>query len=133
MTLLTAIHSLPIVLQFGGGFRPPTDVYIEGVETNPFGQVVNFLSNLIGFLTILGAIFFIVQFMLGAIGWLTAGGDTGKVEKARNQLLNGIIGLVIIVMSYSIVALIGGVLGIKLINLQDTLETIVPSAEPGGG
>lgn len=133
MTLFTAIHSLPIVLQFGGGFRPPTDVYIEDVDTDPFGQVVQFLSNLIGFLTILGAIFFIVQFILGAFSWLTAGGDTGKVDKARNQLLNGIIGLVIIVMSYSIVALIGGVLGINLINLQDTLETIVPSAGPGGG
>ncbi len=129
MTLLTAAYNLPIVLQFGGGFRPPTDAYTEGAAENPFALVVQFLSNLIGFLTILGAMFFIVQFILGAFSWLTAGGDAGKVEKARNQLLNGVIGLVIIVMSYSIIGLIGGIIGIDLINLESTLNTILPNAE----
>lgn len=127
MSFFNSFSTLIAESDFGGGFLPPSSPYGEGADQNPIGLIVKFLSNLVGFLTILGAMFFIVQFLMGAFSWISAGGDSGKVEKARNQILNGVIGLVIMVAAYSIIGLIGGIIGINFINLQDTIEELDPN------
>jgi uncharacterized membrane protein len=113
--------------EFGSGFTPPTKAYTENAATNPMALIVKLISAGIGILTIVGAMFFIVQFLLAAFGWLTAGGDSGKVEKARNQILNSVIGLVLIVAAYAVIGLVGSLIGINIIDLQTTLEQLDPT------
>ncbi len=110
---------------FPDGFTSPTTRFNEDADKSPVVNVVQFLSSLIGFLTVLGAIFFIVQLILAAFKWLTAGGDSGQVEKARNQIIQAVLGLVIIVLSYGLIELVGSLLGLDLINLQETIENII--------
>lgn len=126
-------YSVSFSSQFGNGFIPPTDVQSEDVAegTEVINILVNFLSNIIGLLTILGAIFFIVNFFSGALSWITAGDDSGKVEKARTKIMHGVLGLVIIVLAYSIIGLIGQIIGIDLINLGEAIEQIIPGTNPG--
>lgn len=49
------------------------------------------------------------MFLWGAIEWITAGGDSGKVGKARDKITQAIIGLVILVGSFVIIGFIGRV------------------------
>lgn len=115
------------------GILPPTNSSYTNIGTgadsklNPIANLVKFLSNLIGVLTILAGLFFIVYFVMGAFGWVTAAGDSGKVEKARNKMVQGFLGLVVIVISYSLIGIIGKVIGVDLINLETTIRTVLPN------
>ncbi len=91
-------------------------------------QLESILSNTIGFLTILAGLFFLVYFIVAGITWITAGGDAKKAEDARSRMTNGVIGLVIVVASYSIVFIIGQVLGIDVLNLGSAIIRIGPSS-----
>ncbi|MCR4278525.1 MAG: pilin [bacterium] len=60
-------------------------------------------------LSIAGALFF-VMFLWGGARYLTAGGDSKHVESAKKILINAVIGLVIVALSYVIVAQIFGII-----------------------
>lgn len=53
-------------------------------------------------LALIGALFF-VMFLWGGFTWMTAAGDSKKVESARKTLMNAAIGLIIVGLSYAIV------------------------------
>jgi hypothetical protein len=114
----------------GPGFTPPDpDGYNPQTvnEDTILNTLVKFLSNLIGFMTILGGLFFIVYFFMGAFKWITSGGDSSKVEEARNRMLQGTLGLIVMVLSYSLIGIIGSVIGLDLINLKATISDIIPN------
>ena len=120
--------------QFGAGIQSPfddnayTDVStITNSDGGSFSTLELIISNVLGLITVLGSIIFIGYFLLGAIAWITSGGDTGKVTKARDQMLHGVIGLLVLVMVYAIVGLIGTVLGMNnILNPKVVLEGLVP-------
>jgi hypothetical protein len=130
---MTSIKILTNLIQLTGqfgndGFQPPTDAYTEGADTNPglIKILATGISNVIGILTTLAGLFFILNFFLGAVGWITAGDDTGKAEKARTRIMNAVVGLVIVVASYGVIGLIGSMIGIDFINIGEILEKIHP-------
>lgn len=51
--------------------------------------------------------------VLGGYYWLTAGGDTEQVKKAKQHITNGIIGLIICVLAYAITSFVIS----KLVNV----------------
>jgi len=53
------------------------------------------------FLGILGIIFLIIALYAGFL-WMTAGGDSDKVTKSRQWLINSIIGLIILLSAYAL-------------------------------
>lgn len=127
-TLLTTTTNL-------GSFRPPSQTQEFGptVTSGAAGQNVvlngieTILSNIIGVVTILGGVFFILYFLLAAFSWLSAGSDSGKVEKARNQMVQGIIGLIVLVAAYSLVGLIGSIVGLNLLQPAQQIIPLIPS------
>ncbi len=54
----------------------------------------------------LGALAVIVFFIWGAFEWITAGSDSKKTETARSRMTNAIIGLVILVSSFTILSFV---------------------------
>lgn len=54
----------------------------------------------------LGALAVIVFFILGAFEWITAGSDSKKTETARSRMTNAIIGLIILVSSFTLLSFI---------------------------
>ncbi len=113
-----------------GKVIPPTDAYSKGSDAaNGTAALTNlelFISNTIGFLTSLASIFFIVYFFLGALSWVTSGGDKGKTEKARDQMTQGVLGLVVIIASYAVIGLVGNVIGLKILNPAEQIKLIIP-------
>lgn len=112
-----------------GGFRPVGNNSInQGSNTN--AQVLTnlelFISQLLGLLTVVASIFFIVNMMLAAVNWVTAGGDSGKISKARDAMIQNTIGLIIVVGSYGVIGLIGSIVGLSLLRPAEVLQQIVP-------
>lgn len=85
-----------------------------------------FLSTFLGFMTTLAGIVFMVYFIVAALSWITAGGEKGKIEAAKQQMTNAAIGLVIVIASYSIVGIVGGVLGLDILNPVKVIQTLIP-------
>ncbi len=77
--------------------------------------VASTISGIIGLMTIAAGIWFIFQFLIGALGWLSSGGDKSKLEQARERITNAFIGLVIVVAGWSIMAIAGQFFGFDLL------------------
>jgi hypothetical protein len=83
-----------------------------------------FISKVIGVLTIIAVIWFVFTFILGAIGMITAGSDKANVENARKKIINGITGLVIVIIATFVISLVGYLLGFDILNLSGMFSTI---------
>lgn len=93
-----------------GGYQPGSDI---GSST---GAVEKLISNVLVVLTVVSGIAFTLYFLLGGLNWITAGGDKGKIDKAKGMMTNGAIGLIVIAVSYAISWIIGKALGIDILN-----------------
>ena len=104
-----------LALQFSnittpGGYQPGDGV--AGASS----ALEKLISNVLVVLTIVASIAFTLYFLLGGLNWITAGGDKGKIEKAKGMMTNGAIGMIVIAVSYSIVWIVGKALGIDILN-----------------
>ncbi len=68
----------------------------------------------------------VLLILYGGFIWMTAGGDERKVETAKKIIINAIIGLVIVILSYAISSFI-------LRKLQEVVGPTGPGGGPGGG
>jgi len=82
------------------------------------------ISVIIGILTVVAGLWFLFQFMIGAFGWLTAGGDKAQLEGARKRLANSIIGLVIVVAAIFIIEIVGNIIGLEILRPDLFIENI---------
>ena len=64
-----------------------------------WSDVRNIINAVIGALGIVAVIVIII----GGINYMTSSGDAGKVKKAKDTILYGVIGLVICVLAFAIV------------------------------
>ncbi len=78
---------------------------------NPGSAITGAVSSIIGFLTIVAAIWFLIQFLLGGFAWISASGDKAKLTEAQQKLTNAFIGLVVVVSGWAILALAGQFFG----------------------
>lgn len=98
----------------------PTLVFAQAAGSNPFTQAQNYtnqvgsqagltsreLPDIIGQLIniVLGfmGILLLAYLLYAGFLWMTAGGDSKQVDKAKDMIRNAIIGLIIIVASFAI-------------------------------
>jgi ABC-type cobalamin transport system permease subunit len=91
----------------------------NGCITDP-NQPANFkcleavVANLITLFVSLAGLALFVMFVIGAFLYLTAGADPKKAEKARNTMLYAVIGIVLMILSYIILAAIEYFTGVEL-------------------
>lgn len=62
-------------------------------------QVVNILNAIIGVLSFVC----VVVIIIGGVQYMTSSGDAGKVKKAKDTILYGVIGLAVCVLAFAIV------------------------------
>lgn len=83
-------------------------------------------STVLTFLTTLAGIAFLLYFVLGALKWITSGGEPQKVESARNQMVSAGIGLVAVIAAYTIAGIASLILGIDILNPAAMFSTLAP-------
>src|SRR5260221_8670078 len=114
-----------------GPLSPPTTSFAPDINSAagsvaPLGK---FMTTLIGFLTSLAGLMFLIYFIIAALSWITAGGEKGKIETAKSQMTNAAIGLVVVIAAYGIIGIVGGVLGLDILNPgKIILNTLIPGS-----
>jgi hypothetical protein len=70
-----------------------------------------------------GALFFIFNFLQGALKWIQSGGDKNAVEEAKDKISKALIGIVILFSLFAVIGVIETFLGtnLRIFNL-DTLR-----------
>ncbi|BFD25346.1 MAG: hypothetical protein JST_000689 [Candidatus Parcubacteria bacterium] len=83
-----------------GAYKSQVDKDPQDILTK---QVTDIISLILSFL---GIIFLVITIYAGFL-WMTARGNDAQIKKAKDLLMNAIIGLVIITAAYSLTAFVG--------------------------
>lgn len=94
------------------------------------GYFTDILSRVIGIMTIVAGIWFMFQLIIGAYGYLSAGGNAEAMGKATKSITNALIGLVVIVAAYAIISLLGSLLGFEILQPQKLIPLLGPKSGP---
>jgi len=95
MSMVFALSALPVLaLETGIGYGTATGLGTKDVREG----VMAIVNTLLGFLGIIA----ILIILWGGFRWMTAGGNEEKIGEAKKIITAGIIGLVIIFISYAI-------------------------------
>jgi len=112
-----------------GTFNPPSAIVAPSDLTSKAAvtsKLESVISQFLGVVTVVAGIFLIFYFVTGALNWITAAGDTGKIEKARSAMIQSVSGMVLVVAAYGVIGIIGNFLGISILNPAQALMSIIP-------
>lgn len=94
----------PVFAQVVGTINPPQAIIKNVTDTN------NFISVIVRFVTVIAGLYSMWQFITGGIGYISSGGDKGKVQQSTQQINMAILGLVTIGISFILGSIIGRLL-----------------------
>lgn len=69
----------------------------------------------------IGALMVLINFIWGATTWITGGNDSAKIQKARDRMVQSVIGLIILVSSFALIGFISMLFfgdDFNILNLQ---------------
>lgn len=99
--------------------------YDTPVETG--GRLATIISTIIGVMTAIAFIWFTILLFMGALQYLTSGGDPKGIEGATAKIRTALIGLVIVISAIFFIQLIGGIFGIEVLNIQKIFTQLATS------
>ena len=86
--------------QFGANTIPINEVGTnQGSGSSLQSTIINIINGVVGVLALVAVIVIII----GGINYMISAGDAGKVKKAKDTILYGVIGLIICVLAFAIV------------------------------
>lgn len=100
---------------------PPT----LGQDPDSIGFLQKFLPLVVTLILIVGAIIFFFNLVVGAIQWISSGGDKEAVGKARSRITSALVGLVILFAIFAIIQVVENFFHIQILTL-DIGKLIIP-------
>lgn len=93
---------------------------IEAISSSTYPTKIRSVDNIIAsvieiILSFLGIIF-IVLILISGVNWMTAHGNEEKVSKAKDTILNLVIGLILVLGAFAITYLVSNLLSNKLLS-----------------
>ncbi|MBR3230819.1 hypothetical protein IKF73_02225 [Candidatus Saccharibacteria bacterium] len=83
------------LMQIADNYKPDP---VPG-DSNLEGSVLNIINAIVGVLGIVA----VIVIILGGIQYMTSTGDANKVKKAKDTILYGVIGLIVVILAFAIV------------------------------
>jgi hypothetical protein len=101
----------------GGGLGPFGALNFSGEAGGVLAltKITGAISAIVGFMTIVGSIWFMFQLLFGGYEWISSAGDTKKLTTARQRIMNGFFGLTIIIAAWIIIAVVGQFFGYDIL------------------
>lgn len=91
-----------------------SNIGAEISSTFGFQSIGSLFTNLWGVAFTIGALAAFLYIILGAITWITGGGEKAKVEEAKERITQGIVGLAILAVSWAVALLVQQFLGLNI-------------------
>jgi len=83
----------------------------------------NLISAILGFFTVIGVIFFVVQIILAGFTLISSKGDPKQFQAAQSKLIHNLIGLLIVVVAFGVTVFLTGLLGLgDVFDLKNSLK-----------
>ncbi len=76
-----------------------------------------FITAVVNLVFIVGALAVLVMIVWGAVQWIFSGGEKEAVGKARDRILNALIGLAVLAVAVALAAAFGQFVGINIFQL----------------
>lgn len=73
---------------------------------------------MIGLAFVIGSLIFFFVMVIGAIQWISSGGDKAAIEGARGKISNAIIGFVILLAVFAVLGVIEDFFGFNILTLD---------------
>ena len=113
--------NLPIFLSQIG------DNVINGISPSE-GLLGNVITNLLTLVFVVGGFFLIYNLFMGALNWIMSTGEKEKLEKARKQITNALIGFMILMLVWFLFfAVTSNIFGIFEAGADGNLKLRLPS------
>ncbi|OGM13915.1 hypothetical protein A3A76_05400 [Candidatus Woesebacteria bacterium RIFCSPLOWO2_01_FULL_39_23] len=83
---------------------------------------------------IITTVVFVLLIIIGGIAWVTAGGDREKLDTARRRVINGVIGIFLVLLVFFVLIWIGRIFKINFLGQFNIGTTeVLPIVTPTGG
>ena len=86
-------------------------ISVAGGPNVTINNITGLINSLLGTLWVIFAGIAVVCFVISGILFLTAGGQAEKITAARSAFIWGIAGVVVGIIAYSIITIVGNILG----------------------
>lgn len=94
---------------------PPIQIGISKPPgSNLYSTPQALLTNAIQIIFIVAALLVLIMLLWGGIQWILSGGEKEKIATARGRIINALVGLAILALSFVILKVIGGVIGFDI-------------------
>lgn len=105
LNLLAQVDPVNVEAAFGTVAKPPGVGLFDAASQGDIG-LLYFISSIIKIATMIAGLYVLFNFITAGYDYITAGDATAH-QKIRQKLTNSILGLVIIVFSYTLIGVIG--------------------------
>lgn len=103
------------------------DNVINGINPSE-GLLANVIKNLLTMVFVAGGLFLVYNLIMGALNWIMSAGEKEKVDKARKQITNALIGFIILmVVWFLFFAITSNIFGIFEAGPNGSLKLKLPS------
>ncbi len=104
-------------------FLAPAIAFADNIVVSPgpntgFKSLGNAISNVITLAFAVAVLIVLVMLILGAYEWIVSGGDKEAVGKARNRIINALLGLVVLAVAFALAKVFGSFVGLDLSNIS---------------
>lgn len=89
---------------------PSPDIIIKPPPQG-YSDIGAFITNILQLSFIIAVLVVLVMLVWGAFEWITSGGDKEAVGKARNRIINAMIGLAVLAIAFALFRVAGQFLG----------------------
>lgn len=87
-------------------------------EITGIGFFQKFLPNLLGLSFVIGTLIFFAILIIGAIQWISSGGDKAAIESARGKINNALMGILILFALFALMKFLESFFGINILELN---------------
>ena len=82
-----------------------------------YNKLGDFVSNALVLSFGIAVLIVLVMLVWGAFEWVVSGGDKEAVGKARNRIINALIGLAVLAIAFAVARLFGQFIGLDITNI----------------
>jgi hypothetical protein len=75
------------------------------------------LGNILGIVMIIALLILLFFFVWGAIEWMTSGGESSKLQSARDRMVHAVVGILVLSASLALFMFVQYLLGVDVIRV----------------